>query len=66
MVYQDSELPYECPLISQEIPLNEDFIRATYTVWKHLIQDPLLYDLVVMDSDFRIEDLGDEIEYLYP
>ena len=66
MVYQNSELPYECPLISQEIPLNEDFIRATYTVWKHLIRDPLLYDLVVMDSDYRIEDLGDEIEYLYP
>ena len=66
MVYQDSELPYECPLISQEIPLNEDFIRATYTVWKHLIQDPLLYDLVVLDSDFRIEEQGDEIQYLYP
>ncbi len=66
IVYQDSELPYDCPLISCKIPLNEDFIHATYTVWKHLIRDPLLYDLVVMDSDFRIEDFGDEIKYLYP
>ena len=66
IVYQDEELPYDCPLISQKIPLNEDFIHATYTVWKHLIQDPLLYDLVVLDSDFRIEEHGDEIEYLYP
>ena len=66
IVYQDSELPYDCPLISCKIPLNEDFIHATYTVWKHLIRDPLLYDLVVMDSDFRMEDFGDEIKYLYP
>ena len=66
IVYQDGELPYDCPLISQKIPLNEDFIHATYTVWKHLIRDPLLYDLVVLDSDFRIEEHGDEIEYLYP
>lgn len=66
IVYQDGELPYDCPLISQKIPLNKDFIHATYTVWKHLIRDPLLYDLVVLDSDFRIEEHGDEIEYLYP
>ena len=66
MVYQGGDLPYKCPLVSRKISLNEDFIRATFTVWKHLIHDPLLYDLVVMDSDLRIEDRGDEIEYLYP
>ncbi len=47
-------LPYSCPLIEKRIPLSESFVQATYTVWKHLIRDPLIYDLVRMDSDDRI------------
>ena len=31
-----------------------------FTVWKHLIKDPLIYDLVEMDSEIRIEE-GQEI-----
>ena len=34
---------------------NEDFVKATYTVWAHLIRDPLIYDLVEMDSKRRYE-----------
>ena len=33
--------------------LNDRFIRATYTVWKHLLTDPLICDLVVLDSEDR-------------
>ncbi len=64
------ELPYTCPLLEvnkvnnadgvsethEELSLNEDFIQATYTVWKHLIRDPYIYDLVEMDSEIRIEE----------
>ena len=65
-----AELPYSCPLIthnsavcnischqrsSHSYRLNDDFIRATYTVWTHLIKDKRIYDLVRMDSDDRIE-----------
>ena len=50
-------LPYHCPLIEEEIPLNDDFVKATYTVWKHLIKDPLIRDLVIMDSRAREEEL---------
>lgn len=56
LIYNDVELPYTCPLIDDEIPLNEDFVKATYTVWSHLIRDPLIYDLVEMDSRAREED----------
>jgi hypothetical protein len=42
--------------------LNPDFVQATYTVWKHLIRDPLIFDLVEMDSETR-EFYGDEIEF---
>ena len=32
LIYNDEDLPYSCPLIDEEIPLNDDFVRATYTV----------------------------------
>ena len=56
MVYNDEELPYSCPLIEDGIPLNDDFVKATYIVWSHLIRDPLIYDLVEMDSRARDEE----------
>ena len=60
LVYNDMELPYNCPLIYDEIPLNDSFVRATFTVWQHLIKDPLIYDLVRMDSEKR-EDVAREL-----
>ncbi len=49
------ELSYDCPLTDPEMvsALNPDYIKATYTVWKRLVTDPLIYDLVEMDSSFR-------------
>ena len=38
------------------VSLNGRFIQATYTVWKHLIRDPYIYDLVKEDSAMRIKD----------
>ena len=48
--FSKADVPYSCPLIDKKIPLNERFCRATFTVWKRLIKDPLIYDLVEMDS----------------
>lgn len=53
LILSTTELPYVCPLIENNIQLNEDFIKATYTVWKRLIKDRLIYDLIVMDSHDR-------------
>lgn len=55
MVWNDDELPYICPMIEDEVELDPDFIKATHTVWKHLIRDPLIYDLVKSDSLVRTE-----------
>ena len=49
----DVELPYLCPLIEEELPLDPAFVKATHTAWKHLIRDPLIYDLVRADSKER-------------
>lgn len=55
MIYDDTEVPYACPLIEETLPLNDDFVKATTTVWRHLIRDPLIYDLVKADSEERYE-----------
>lgn len=50
LILSTVQLPYKCPLIAEKIPLQPQFIRATHTVWKRLIKDPLIRDLVAMDS----------------
>lgn len=65
MIYYSGELPYRCPLIDENLTLNESFIKATYTAWLHLLREPLIYDLIEMDSQIRIED-EEPIRILYP
>ncbi len=50
LILSPADLPYSCPLIADNIPLQPSFIKATYTVWKRLIRDPVIRDLVEMDS----------------
>ncbi len=55
MIYDQDDLPYACPLIENETQLSEDFIRASYDNWEILITDPLIRDIVRMDSQQMIE-----------
>jgi hypothetical protein len=55
MILYPSKLPYKCPLIHSNIILDDRFVRATQTAWKHLIRDEYIYDLVKYDSSFRIK-----------
>ena len=64
MVYNDLELPYECPLIEDEIPLNDEYVEATIEAGQRLIQDPLIYDLVRMDSEAREESFDELMDKL--
>ena len=49
----DTDLPYVCPLIRDDIALNDDFREATLEAWKLLIEDKAIRDLVKMDSKER-------------
>ena len=51
LVYDNTRLPYSCPLIESGAALSPDFVQATTTVWKHLIRDPLIRDLVKMNTE---------------
>ena len=55
LILSPVELPYTCPLIEEKTELEPRFIKAVYTVWKHLLRDPLIYDLVEYDSSDRDE-----------
>ena len=47
----------ELNALLEQMELTPEFIKATHTCWKHLIRDPLIYDLVKEDSEYR--DFGD-------
>ncbi len=55
LIRYPNELPYTCPLLEEKTELEPRFIKSVYTVWKHLIRDPLIYDLVEFDSCDRDE-----------
>ena len=56
LIYDLDDLDYPCPLISEKIKLNQDFINKTYLCWNILIKDKLIYDLIEMDSKRRDEE----------
>ena len=47
MIWNDEELPYSCPIIEKNMPIHDDFYKATYTVWTHLMRDRRIMDLVL-------------------
>lgn len=51
MIYEIDNSTYICPLIKENIKLNQDFIEKTYKAWSLLIEDELIYDLIKMDSE---------------
>lgn len=50
MIWDDAELPYTCPIIEKNMPIHDSFYKATYTVWKHLLEDKRIMDLVLLWS----------------
>ena len=68
LIRSDQEVPYTCPLISEEVPLNERFLKATHTVCRHLMRDPRIRDLFINDSLWRRTDpdFDEERAVIYP
>ena len=65
LIWSSDPLPYVCPLIAEHRQLSHDFVKATWTCWSHLIRDPLIRDLVDLDSQIREEE-GWPVEIVYP
>jgi len=55
LILYPAALPYRCPLVQSKTDLEPAFAKAVFTVWRRLIQDPLIYDLVLLDSSNRNE-----------
>ena len=52
------DLPYLCPLIEDEVELDKDWLATVYDVWQTLLEDPMVHDMVAMDSLDRMDDVG--------
>lgn len=53
LILDENEFPYECPIIRDNIKLNDDFVRITHEVWTMLINNPMVRALVSFDSRRR-------------
>ena len=53
LIFDESEFPYKCPIVHDHIKLNDDFVKTTYEIWTMLMANPLVYDLIDMDSRMR-------------
>lgn len=51
LIWNDEELPYVCPIIEENRPIHDDFYKATYTAWTHLLRDRRIFDLILMWSE---------------
>lgn len=58
LIWNDMDLPYSCPLIEDEVELDREWLATVYEVWQTLIEDPMVHDMVAMDSLDRMEDVG--------
>lgn len=67
MIYHRDPLPYVCPLVEDPMahPLDPAFVKATWRAWEHLIRDPLIFDMVDLDSQIREEE-GWPVDIVYP
>ena len=58
LIWNDMDLPYLCPLIEDEVELDKDWLATVYDVWQTLLEDPMVHDMVAMDSLDRMDDVG--------
>ncbi|MBR2670680.1 MAG: YkgJ family cysteine cluster protein [Oscillospiraceae bacterium] len=64
LIYNDSELPYGCPLVEQRARLNIEFVEETTAVWKELVRDPSIRKYVEIYSVMRDDDSVTEPEII--
>lgn len=64
LIRNQEDLPYLCPLIAEKVELDPAFLEVTYGCWQRLVRDPLIRDLVMMDSKYRNKS-GQELALVY-
>lgn len=64
LIYETLPLPYRCPLITNKIPLQHEFIQVVARSWQVLLFDKRIWDLVEEDTrERRCE--GKQIEVVW-
>lgn len=53
LIWETLDLPYRCPLLGGGFPLEQEFVEAAAAAWNLLLRNPLVSDLVLLDSHQR-------------
>jgi hypothetical protein len=56
LILETLETSYHCPMIENPLYLelfSKQWLHNLYRSWAMLLNDPLIYDLVLLDSDYR-------------
>ena len=59
LIIETLETTYTCPLIEQKdyhSSFSKEWLHNLYLAWGKLLNDPLIYDLIIMDSEARIKE----------
>ncbi|WP_347488596.1 hypothetical protein [Desulfoscipio sp. XC116] len=54
IIYETLELPYSCPLITSDLPLQRDFIETITKAWRIMLKDSRIRDFVEEESRYRL------------
>ncbi len=52
-IYETLDLPYRCPLINEDLPLQNKFIRTVAAAWQVMLQDSRIRNFVEEESRYR-------------
>lgn len=53
IIYETLDLPYSCPLITQNLPLQKTFIQTVATAWQVMLKDSRIRDFVEEESRYH-------------
>ena len=53
LIRETLKTTYRCPILAERLHLRQDWLEALYLAWRRLLNDPLIYDLVLLDSSDR-------------
>lgn len=57
LILDPVEVPYRCPLVEEEVPLQEVFVEAVWQAWRAMLNDSEIYSLVRWESECREREL---------
>jgi len=53
IIYETLDLPYCCPLMTEDLPMQNKFVQTVAAAWQLMLKDPRIRDFVEEESRYR-------------